>query len=104
MEADETAEQALLRELSEEIGLSPRPLVYFSRFQYDMDFAGAGVIDRLYFETSSTAREVSGLRVAEGRRLGLFSPTELASLRMTPYDSFCLWLHANRARIGHAAR
>lgn len=97
----ESAESALARELREEIGLEVQTLRYFTTLRYDMSFANAGEIARVYYEVEATIAETDRLELREGRQMGLFSANQIANeLRLTPYDAFCLWLHAFRGRIG----
>lgn len=97
----ESAESALIRELREEIGLEVETLRYFTALRYDMSFANAGEITRVYYEVETTIAETDAFELREGRQMGLFSASQIANeLRLTPYDAFCLWLHGFRGRIG----
>lgn len=97
----ESAESALARELREEIGLEVETLHYFTALRYDMSFASAGEIARVYYEVETTIAHADAFELREGRQMGLFSADQIANgLRLTPYDAFCLWLHAFRGRIG----
>jgi hypothetical protein len=42
---------------------------------------------------------VSRFVLHEGAEMKLMAPTELFSARVTPYDSFALWLHFSRNRF-----
>ncbi|MGH7015086.1 MAG: NUDIX domain-containing protein [Stellaceae bacterium] len=93
---------ALRRELHEELGLALEndAVVYFSGFTFDMPFCGVGSIYRTFFEICLVESQVAGLRLAEGSEFGAFTTREaLGGLRLTPYDAFALWLHANQARL-----
>jgi 8-oxo-dGTP pyrophosphatase MutT (NUDIX family) len=97
---------ALRRELREELGLSlgRDAFVYFSDFTFDLSFCGVGAIYRTFYEIRLGDSQVAGLSLAEGSEFRPFTAREaLGGLRLTPYDAFALWLHANRARIGVSA-
>ena len=93
MDPGETPLAALRRELWEEIGLRH----FHAREVTDFNFlyGRAGRIVRHFFEVPIVAEQVSGLRLAEGREMGLFHARELLTMaRVVPYDSFAIWLHA----------
>lgn len=100
--ADPDRKAALKRELAEELGLTvaDAAVAYFSDFTFDMAFCGRGHIHRTFYEIQLSADQAAGLRLAEGSELRAFTAREaLGDLRLTPYDAFALWMHANRARL-----
>jgi 8-oxo-dGTP pyrophosphatase MutT (NUDIX family) len=100
--SDASVEEALLRELAEEIGvdLGRGALQHFSTVAFGLEFAGLGVVRRTYYEARIDERQAASLRLGEGSRLGFHAARDaLGMLRVTPYDAFALWLHANRARL-----
>jgi mutator protein MutT len=100
IESGETPEAALRRELAEEIGVVPRALGYFTRFDFDFGFAGGGMQARHFFEAILDAGEIAAMRLGEGREMRFFAPDEVLRLpHKTPYDGFVLNLHIDRARI-----
>jgi 8-oxo-dGTP pyrophosphatase MutT (NUDIX family) len=99
---DSSVEACLRREIAEEIGIELRldSLVYFTAMNFDLHFAGLGVLRRSYFEAPLDARQIARIRLGEGSQFLLFTAREALSLsRLTPYDAFALWLHANRGRV-----
>jgi 8-oxo-dGTP pyrophosphatase MutT (NUDIX family) len=103
IEAGESAPQALARELEEEVALrlDPRRLAFFMRYVFELDgLAGERRWRHVFAATLDTA-EIATLRLGEGADLGWFAGGEaLERLRLIPYDSFALFLHARRERIG----
>ena len=77
VDAGETPEEALCRELVEEIGYRPTTFSRFTNFTFDFAFMGLGTLDVRLF----TAKEA------------------LALPRLVPYDAFALYLHVNRRRL-----
>jgi 8-oxo-dGTP pyrophosphatase MutT (NUDIX family) len=102
IEPGESPIAALQRELVEELDFATDCLAYFCRFDFDYGFAGGtGVMPRYFFELAVAARDVALMRLGEGQEMRLFSAAEIqAGLRLTPYDGYAFFLHANRARIG----
>ena len=101
IDAHETPQAGLVRELAEELGLSlaENALTRFTRFTHDFGFAGLGTIGRTYFHFSLS--DIAGLRLHEGADIAAFAAEEaLQGLRMVPYDAFALWMHHNRGRLG----
>lgn len=97
VESGESDEQALLREIDEEISLVPRSLEYFSRLEVDLVPIGLRPTYRCFYEVPLNDAEFAKLVQTEGADMGLFTPDHfLTELRLTPYDSYVLWLHANK--------
>jgi 8-oxo-dGTP pyrophosphatase MutT (NUDIX family) len=99
---DASVEACLMREVKEELGLdlSLADIVYFSRFSFDFSFCGVGTIDRTFYEVRLGEKQIATLRLAEGSAFRVFAPADALSLsRITPYDAFALWAHANRSRL-----
>ena len=98
----ETDEQGLWRELMEEISLDipESQYRYFTRFDFDFGFAGRGKIRRIFFEIGPLPVSVlDRIVLNEGQDVKAFTFREAMAVRMTPYDSFALWLHANQKRM-----
>jgi 8-oxo-dGTP pyrophosphatase MutT (NUDIX family) len=99
---DASAEAGLRRELREELGLEPQrhPLAFFTNMTFDLAFAGLGIVQRIYYEARLEDAELAGIRLGEGARFALMTAREaLSAPRVTPYDAFALWLHANSGRL-----
>ena len=103
VEPGETAEQALARELEEELGarIGTGDMHYFSRFEFGLDFAGLDPIWRIFYEIAISKEQMAGLTLGEGSDMRLFPAAAILThqIPLTPYDAFALWLHINRSRL-----
>jgi 8-oxo-dGTP pyrophosphatase MutT (NUDIX family) len=91
---------ALRRELKEEIGFDLVEATYFTRFHFDLGFAGCGTVFRTIFEVPIEAAVVPGLRLREGRGMALIEVDRVLRLaEVTGYDHFALYLYIHRARV-----
>jgi 8-oxo-dGTP pyrophosphatase MutT (NUDIX family) len=103
VEPGESSEQALARELHEEldVALAPASLRYFTRFDFDLGFAGLAAIWRYFYEVELASDALARLRLQEGADMRLWPPEEILSgaIELTPYDAFALWFHINRRRL-----
>jgi 8-oxo-dGTP pyrophosphatase MutT (NUDIX family) len=99
----ETVEQALVRELEEELGarIGTGNMRYFSRFEFGLDFAGLAPIWRVFYEVALSMKEMAGLSLGEGSDMRLFPAAAILThqISLTPYDAFALWMHINRSRL-----
>ena len=103
MEPGETSVGALVRELKEELDLTvaAAELQYFTRFDFDLAFAGLPSIWRDTYDLKLEPSRLAGLRVLEGAAMRLFTAEEILAgdSMLTPYDAFALWLHINQRRL-----
>jgi 8-oxo-dGTP diphosphatase len=104
LDPGESSEQAVRRELMEEIGLElgPEPLVRFTNFTFDFSNVGSGVINRTYFEVRVSASILTRLRLAEGREMRFCPAPELLRAQVVPYDRFAVWMHYYRRELAGA--
>ena len=97
---DEDGLEALRRELAEELEMPASAAAdLFVRLDFDLSRLGQKQCYRIYYEIKVTAAEVDRYVLHEGAAMKLFAPDELFDLRLTPYDSFALWLHFARKRF-----
>ena len=100
VEEGEQPVDALRRELKEELGLEvvePRP---FTRFEFDLAPIGLKKIYREFFEVHLPAAIVPSLQLGEGAAFKIFTRNQVLDMpRLTPYDAFALWFHANERRL-----
>jgi 8-oxo-dGTP pyrophosphatase MutT (NUDIX family) len=95
----ETDVAALQRELAEELEMHAPHAEEFITFDFDLRKLGQSRCYRTYYEVKTTAAQAARCVLHEGAEMRLFAPTELFDLRLTPYDSFALWLHFARNRF-----
>jgi 8-oxo-dGTP pyrophosphatase MutT (NUDIX family) len=95
---------ALQRELAEELEMATPTAGEFVKLDFDLTNLGQKSCYRTYYEIKVTEAEVSRFVLHEGAEMRLFAPAELFDVRLTPYDSFALWLHFARDRFGAADR
>jgi scyllo-inositol 2-dehydrogenase (NADP+) len=103
IECGEMPEEALRRELREELGVDFEPGSYrrFTESTFDYGFAGLGVVPRIYYAVQLGWDAFARLALGEGSDFAAFDgDTALCRLRMTPYDAYVLWLYHQRRRIG----
>lgn len=92
----ESPEQALAREVQEEIGLAPDKMRYFSRFDFDFSFAGRDIFPRYFYEVPFSENDIDDMVLGEGADMKAFSAKELFQLPLVPYDAFALLMHTRR--------
>lgn len=98
--SDETPVEALRRELDEELGLTVGEVRLLSRFDFDLVPMGLGKIYREFFEILLPATAIATLQLGEGEDFSAFTRDQALALpRITPYDAFALWFHANEFRL-----
>jgi len=96
----EQPEEALARELREELELDIETAEFFARFDFDLPGLGLRKYRRDYYVVPVTGAAASRLVLHEGASMRVFSGTEiLGQARVTPYDEFALFLHHARARL-----
>lgn len=102
-EPGEPPEQALARELKEELELEldPAQARFFVGFDFDLSGLGLARYFRRYYLVSITRASCARLTLHEGAEMRVFPGAAiLAEPRVTPYDNFALFLHVARGRLG----
>jgi 8-oxo-dGTP pyrophosphatase MutT (NUDIX family) len=97
VDAGEDPDQALQRELREELGVEISNARYFIEFSFDFTFCGHGQVWRRYYKISVTAQTTKNMVLGEGSKMREFAVRDLLSLpRLVPYDAFVVWLDATQ--------
>ena len=96
---EESGFEALQRELAEELEMPAHPASEFVKLDFDLTKMGQKQCYRTYYEIKVTEAEVSRYVLHEGAAMRLFLASDLFETRLTPYDSFALWLHFARHRF-----
>jgi 8-oxo-dGTP pyrophosphatase MutT (NUDIX family) len=97
LDPGEDFEEGLRRELFEELAIEVRAVSYFTEFTFDLSGFGHGRVARQYFEVRIDEEELARIDQKEGDEMALFDAREIfATLRLVPYDTFAVWLHATQ--------
>lgn len=100
VEEGERPDDALRRELEEELGIRNPEMRLLTRFEFDLTPMGLTSIYREFFEVRLSAADVPLLRLGEGAAFKAFTRAQVLTLpRLVPYDAFALWFHANDFRL-----
>lgn len=94
VEPGEEPEQALRRELQEELGVEVATLSRFTQIEFDWRPLGHDATYRRYFEALVPDAAFRRIVLGEGAALRAFTVAELLGERVTPYDAFAVWMHA----------
>lgn len=100
----ESPEQALRREVQEEIGLRVGQLSYFSRFDFDFSFAGGTLFPRYFYEITIAEADIDTLALNEGADFDLMDSEQIFDLKLVPYDAFALLMHVQFGTTGSVGR
>lgn len=99
-ELGETAEQAVRRELAEELSFHPSKVVHFATLGLDFSFAGLGQLPRHFFEVPILPSQIDAMVLAEGQGMALVPGGEIMTKSMViPYDATVIWQHMCRHRF-----
>lgn len=100
VEPGEDALDALARELKEELELELGAAELFARFDFDLMGLGLARYARSYYVVRISRAGSRRLVLHEGAAMRVFAAAEiLLQPRVTPYDSFVLFLHHARTRL-----
>jgi len=101
----ERPEEALARELREELEFEAAPSREFTRLQFDWRSVGHQPTSRIYYELQVPEAAWRRFVLHEGSAMEAFSaPDLLAGRKVTPYDSFAVWMHYSRERLAAGAK
>lgn len=99
IDAGEDAVAALRRELREEIEFEMAAASRFTEIEFDFGALGQGRITRSYYEVRASETAFRRFVLHEGQAVRAFAGADLlANHRVTPYDSFAIWMHLMQGR------
>lgn len=100
LDPGESPEDALRRELQEELGFQPVSVRPFCALGLDFGFAGHGRAARHIFEVPIRAGDPDRMILGEGQGMDLFDARQILSgMPVIPYDCTVIWQHASRHRF-----
>jgi 8-oxo-dGTP pyrophosphatase MutT (NUDIX family) len=100
VDPDESPMEALRRELYEELGFTAATITPFVRLDFDLSSIGGAKVFRAVYEIRVAASQFDQFVLREGLACEALTPRAiLTELKVTPYDSFAIWLHHARTRL-----
>jgi 8-oxo-dGTP pyrophosphatase MutT (NUDIX family) len=105
-ELGEEAEQAMRRELQEELSFSPESLLEIATLVYDERATGGWYCRRRFFEVVIDDEDVARFVLAEGAEMALFAVPGIAAIGndAIPYDLCAILMHDRRVSSREALR
>lgn len=98
LEQGEECADALKRELREELEFEMHSASRFTQFDFDFSVLGHAKVFRVFYEVRVSAAEFGRFVLHEGTELRAFTGEDLlTSQRVTPYDSFAIWMHMRKS-------
>jgi 8-oxo-dGTP pyrophosphatase MutT (NUDIX family) len=105
VDAGETAETAIRRELVEELEFRAHEVSFFTELLIELPFAPPRTDRMSFFAVPVTAADMAAMRQHEGADRRLFSAEELAAMpRVAPWDFAVVLMHARRAQLFRTPR
>ena len=100
VDAVETADAAIRRELVEELEFTAREVTFFTELLIELPFAPPRTDRMSFFAVPVTAADLAAMRQHEGADRRLFSAEELAAVpRVAPWDLAAVLMHARQAQL-----
>ena len=100
VDAGETAEDAIRRELVEELEFTAREVSFFTELLIELPFTPPRTDRMSFFAVSVTDADMASMRQHEGADRRLFTAQELAAMpRVAPWDLAVVLMHARRAPL-----
>jgi len=100
IDAGESQEQSLIRELEEELEFTPTHFSFFTQITFDFTTIGSDNKYRSYFEVPVSTSEIAAMSLHEGSGMRLFTASDVWQMaEIAPYDHFALRLHVMRENI-----
>jgi mutator protein MutT len=103
IEPGESPEQAVCRELREELGWQPETFEFFTQMRLLLPFPESVLEDITFFAVPIAEAAIAGLTLMEGAEMRLFRAEELAALpNVIPQDLAVVLMHARRDTLFRA--
>jgi len=100
VEAGESGEDALRREMAEELGHKVGRCDWYHEAAYVLPRAERRIVLRRYFAVPVTEKDVAAMSLREGAAMRLFSLAEMLALpRISPWDLAVIVMHARASRL-----
>jgi len=100
IEGSENPEQAIIREIKEEINLGIDNLDYLFNINFNFSDSEDRTIKRHYFEIRLAKEDLNNIKLAEGQAYKIFTKREAITLQpFWSLDAYALWLYMNKNRI-----
>lgn len=100
VEAGETGEATLRRELREELSFAPRAVAWFAQSAHVLPRGQARILKLDFFVVPVTPAEIGRMVQREGADKRLFAPEALAQEpRVAPWDLAAVLMHARRQAL-----
>jgi len=100
IEPGETAEQALERELMEELEFTLKSYKKFVELSFLIAKKGLRKVTRTYFEVVLNPSHFKKLKLHEGQAIDIIKGSDLLTqLPSIPLDTFAIWSHMNSDRL-----
>ena len=93
VEGGETDEEALARELWEELGLKNFSSNYFTRISLDFHPIAGENVSRTYFHIMIELSKAEKIKLGEGAEYAWIPEKDITTYLITPYDQFALDLY-----------
>ena len=100
VESGESPEDALQREIMEELNLEIWGFSYFTEFHFDFKFQGSEKLYRKYYSITIQKKQLLQIKLGEGDAIETYRGDRFLKMpNIVPYDAFALWLHYTQQRI-----
>ena len=94
VEIGESPEEAIKREVFEEVEFKINELKEFTQFDFNFAPIGYGKVSRIYYCIDVNQNDFENFKLHEGAGLNIFNGDYIINhLKVTPYDSFAIWMH-----------
>lgn len=100
VEPGESPEEAMVRELKEELAYTPRDFSWFTELVYCLPQVGRRYHSKHFFAVPIQKRALTTMVLGEGDAMALFTPGKLLKEpRTVPWDAYGVLLHSRREEV-----